>query len=431
MMPRHKRRRGRRRYRLNPKLLPTALLTLVAVGMVVMVFMMVLPGGSMSVFSQPTQAPTQAPTQEPTQVPTPSPSPTPQLYNEVRIRAAGDIMVHDDELLSALNDDGTYDFTSFFVEVADSLGDADYTMANLETTVGEAGSKGFTGYPNFHTPTSLLTALKGTGIDMLTTSNNHCLDRYFDGLVETLDALDEAGFDHTGTFRNKQEYQTAYVKEVNGIKIGVVAYTYGTNGMEDESDEEGVKWGIMYLSNANFERSAQRLREAGAQVLIAVPHWGTEYKREPDDSTVDYAQQMADAGFDVIIGSHPHMVQPIEWLESTDEDGNVHRALVAYSLGNFISAQRDQYKDTGIILDFTIRQEIATGDISIEDVGYVPVWVWRYEDGGKNAYRVLPCGDALDDVPDGMSETDRARLSDAWSETVELMTAEGVTALKK
>ena len=267
MMPRHKRRNGRRRYRLNPKLLPTAGLTLLAVGMVVVVFMMLMPGGSISVFNQPTPTPTAQPTAEPTEVPTQAPTPTPQIYNEVRVRAAGDIMVHDDELLSAKQDDGSYDFTSFFGEIADSLGDADYTMANLETTVGEAGSKGYTGYPNFHTPTSLLTALKGTGIDMLTTSNNHCLDRYFDGLVETLDSLDAAGFDHTGTFRNKQEYQTAYVKEVNGIKIGVVAYTYGTNGMEEDSDPDGVEWGIMYLSNANFEKSAQRLREAGAEVL--------------------------------------------------------------------------------------------------------------------------------------------------------------------
>ncbi len=431
MMPRHKRRTGRRRYRLNPKLLPTALLTLLAVGMVVVVFMLVLPGGSISVFNQPTAAPTQAPTAEPTEAPTPSPTPTPQLYDEVRVRAAGDIMVHDDELNSAKQADGTYDFTSFFAAIADSLGDADYTMANLETTVGEAGSKGFTGYPNFHTPTSLLTALKGAGIDMLTTSNNHCLDRYFDGLVETLDALDAAGFDHTGTFRNKQEYQTAYVKEVNGIKIGVVAYTYGTNGMEEKSDPDGVEWGIMYLSNANFEKSAQRLRDAGAEVLIAVPHWGTEYKREPDDSTVNYAEKMAKAGFDVIIGSHPHMVQPIEWLETTRADGSTGRTLVAYSLGNFISAQRDQYKDTGIILDFTIRREIATGDITIEDVGYVPVWVWRYGDGDKNAYSVLPCGSALDELPEGMSDDDKARLSEAWSETLELMKAEGVTALKQ
>lgn len=431
MMPRHKRRNGRRRYRLNPKLLPTAGLTLLAVGMVVVVFMMLMPGGSISVFNQPTPTPTAQPTAEPTEVPTQAPTPTPQIYNEVRVRAAGDIMVHDDELLSAKQDDGSYDFTSFFGEIADSLGDADYTMANLETTVGEAGSKGYTGYPNFHTPTSLLTALKGAGIDMLTTSNNHCLDRYFDGLVETLDSLDAAGFDHTGTFRNKQEYQTAYVKEVNGIKIGVVAYTYGTNGMEEDSDPDGVEWGIMYLSNANFEKSAQRLREAGAEVLIAVTHWGTEYKRAPDDSTVDYAKEMAKAGFDVIIGSHPHMVQPIEWLETTRADGSTGRTLVAYSLGNFVSAQRDQYKDTGIILDFTIRQEIATGDITIEDVGYVPVWVWRYEDGDKNAYRVLPCGAALDALPEGMSDADQARLSEAWSETLELMTADGITALKK
>lgn len=435
MMPRHKRRQGRRRYRLNPRVLPTALLTLLAVGMVVMVFCLLKPGGPISAFSQPTQAPTAEPTAEPTAVPVPTEAPTPapteKTVEEVRIRAVGDIMVHDDELTSAKQADGSYDFTSFFGPVADSLGDADYTMGNLETTIGAPGKSGYSGYPYFHTPPSLLTALKGTGIDMLTTSNNHCLDRYFDGLVETLDSLDAAGFDHTGTFRSKSEYQTAYVKEINGIRIGVVAYTYGTNGMEEKSDADGVEWGIMYLQNANFEKSAQRLREAGAEVLIAVPHWGKEYKRAPEDATVTYARRMAEAGFDVIVGSHPHMVQPIEWMETTQADGSVKRTLVAYSLGNFVSAQRDQYKDTGIILDFTLRKELSTGAISVENVGYVPVWVWRYEGDGKNEYRLLPCGAAMDSVPEGMSDSDKRRLSEAWSETLELMTAEGVTALRK
>lgn len=438
MMPRHKRRPPvrRRRYRLNPKVLPTLLLTLVAVGMVIMVVNLLRPDSSISAFSQPTAAPTEAPTPEATLAPAeptaePTPAPTEKTVNEARIRAIGDVMVHDDELASALQSDGTYDFAPFFSEVAQSLSDADYTMGNLETTVGEPGKNGYSGYPYFHTPKSLLTALKGAGVDMLTTSNNHCLDRYFDGLVETLDSLDEAGFDHTGTFRSKSEYQTPYVTEVNGIKIGVVAYTYGANGMDERSDPDGVMWGLMFLDNANFEKSAQKLRDAGAEVLIAVPHWGKEYKRAPENSTVDYAKKMAKAGFDVIIGGHPHMVQPIEWIETERADGTTHRTLVAYSLGNFVSAQTDQYKDTGIILDFTIHQEISTGEISITNVGYVPVWVWRYEGSGKNEYRVLPCGAAMDDVPEGISDASKRRLSEAWSETLELMTADGITALRQ
>ena len=202
MMPRHKRRPPvrRRRYRLNPKVLPTLLLTLVAVGMVIMVVNLLRPDSSISAFSQPTAAPTEAPTPEATLAPAepnaePTPAPTEKTANEARIRAIGDVMVHDDELASALQSDGTYDFAQFFSEVAQSLSDADYTMGNLETTVGEPGKNGYSGYPYFHTPKSLLTALKGAGVDMLTTSNNHCLDRYFDGLVETLDSLDEAGFD--------------------------------------------------------------------------------------------------------------------------------------------------------------------------------------------------------------------------------------------
>lgn len=435
MMHRHKRRPVKRRYRLNPKLLPTLLLALVAVSMVLIICVMLKPNGNMSVFSQPkpTQVPTSLPTATPavTSVPTTRPTATPKIYNEVHVRAAGDIMAHDDQLMSAKQDDGSYDFTSFFSTIAETLSDADLTMANLETTIGEPGTHGYSGYPYFHTPKSLLTVLKGAGIDLLTTSNNHCLDRFFDGLVETLDSIDEAGIAHTGTFRSRQEYQKPYVTEINGIKIGIAAYTYGTNGMEKKSDEEGVKWGIMYLENADFKKSADRLRAAGAELLIAVPHWGKEYKRAPEAETVSYARKMAEAGFDVIIGSHPHMVQPIEWIETERSDGSTGRTLVAYSLGNFISAQRDQYRDTGIVLDFTIRESIDTGAISIADVGYVPVWVWRYADGEKNAYRMLPCGAAMESLPAGISEGDSKRLGEAWNETVELMTTEGITALKK
>ncbi len=439
MMPRRQRRHRRRRYRLNPRVLPTLLLILAMAGMLVIVVNILLPDSSTPAATQATETPSEQPTSapegttqptaEPTEIPTPEP--TQQNVTQAHIRAFGDVMVHDDELNSALQDDGTYNFDSFFSLLTESLSSADYTMGNLETTVGEPGRDGYSGYPYFHTPKSILTAFKNVGVDMFTTSNNHCLDRYFDGLCETLDSLDEVGLEHTGTFRSEDEYKTAYIKEINGIKVGIVAYTNGANNFEYRSDPEGVKWGLMFIYNADFEKSAQRLRDAGAEVLIAVPHWGTEYKRKPDDSTVDYAQQMAKAGFDIIIGGHPHMVQNIEWIETTQSDGSTHRTLCAYSLGNFVSAQRDQYRDTGIILDFTLTKNLTTGDISIDDVGYVPVWVWRYENGGKNEYRLVACGDTLDNIPDNMSSSDQKRLSEAWDETLEVITTEGITALKK
>lgn len=333
----------------------------------------------------------------------------------VRIRAAGDLMMHQRQLELAATDDGTYDFVPQYALAKAALSDADYTIANLETTVGLYGSQPYSGYPRFNAPESLLEAIKDAGVDFLTLANNHILDRYFDGMTTTVNNVEAFGFDFTGAYRTPEEAAQPVVIEVNGIRLGMLAYTAHTNGMEGFSDAKATQYGVSYLADADFEADVQALKDAGADVIIAMPHWGTEYKRQPDADVRRTAEKMAAAGVDVIIGSHPHMVQPIEWLTVETETGE-HTALVAWSLGNFIDNMKIQYTDSGIILDFTIV-EAADGGFDIVDVGYVPVYCWRQDEN----IQTLCSGEYLEERPTGMSDATYDRMKASRLELIELI----------
>ena len=334
---------------------------------------------------------------------------------QVRIRAAGDLMMHQRQLELAQTEDGEYDFTSQYALAKAALSDADYTIANLETTVGLYGNQPYSGFPRFNAPESLLETIKDAGVDFLTLANNHILDRYFDGMVITVNNVEACGFGFTGAYRTPEEAEQPVVIEVNGIKLGMLAYTAHTNGMETFSDADATLYGVSYLYDADFDADVKALRAAGADVIIAMPHWGTEYMRQPDAEVRRTAEKMVAAGVDVILGSHPHMVQPIEWLTVETDEGE-HTALVAWSLGNFIDNMKIQYTDSGIILDFTIV-EAADGGFDIVNVGYVPVYCWRQDTN----IQTLCAGEYLDERPEGMSDATYDRMKTSYRELTELI----------
>jgi len=333
----------------------------------------------------------------------------------VHIRAVGDLMCHQRQLELAYTADGEYDFYPAYEMVVESLSAADYTIANLETTVGLYEDQPYSGYPRFNVPESMLATIKDAGVDFLTLANNHILDRYFDGMVITVDNVEEFGFDHGGAYRTHEEADTPVVREINGITMGFLCYTEHTNGMENHSSASATQFGVDYLKKADFASDVAALREAGAQCVIAMPHWGTEYKRQPDPAVRTIAEKMVAAGVDVILGSHPHMVQPVEFITVQTDDGSERTALVAWSLGNFIDNMKVQYTDSGIILDFVIAE---SGDgVEILDVGYVPIYCWR----GDDQIRALPSGLYLETAPEGMGESVHSRLKASHRELTELI----------
>ncbi|MDO4865637.1 MAG: CapA family protein [Clostridia bacterium] len=339
-----------------------------------------------------------------------------QPLRSARIRAVGDLMAHQKQLDYALQADGSYDFHPQYALVADSLADADYTIANLETTIGKYGSMAYSGFPLFNSPEALLQAVKDAGVDFLTLANNHMLDRYYEGMLNTVNAVEAHGFDHGGANRSPEERDAPVVVEVNGIKLGMLCYTQMTNGMEDFCNSAVREFGINYMRKANYKQDVRKLRDAGAEVVIAMPHWGEEYFRRPEQNTVNQAKLLIAAGVDVILGSHPHMVQPVEFVTAKDDEGHERTGLVAYCLGNFISNMSKRYTDSGIILDFTLRER-QDGSFAVEDVGCVPVFVWR-QDG---AIRALSSLQYYDVPPEGMASDRAERMRQSYRELRELI----------
>ncbi len=364
-----------------------------------------------------TSAETAAAVETPLPTVTAVPTPRPGGLRSARMRVIGDVMVCESQL-KAYKASG-YDFHPEFDYIKDALSNADYTMANMEGTVGKYNKSPYSGYPQFNCPETILAALKDSGVDFLTLANNHMLDRFFDGLKNTVTWVEKAGFDFVGAYRTKKERQTPKVYEVNGIKIGFVAYTHSTNSIERLAkglDPGATEYGVPYIQKADIAGDIKRLREAGAEVVIAFPHWGEEYVREPGASQMKYAKKLAAAGADIILGSHSHMVQPMLSRTFTDPDGRTRDCFVIFSLGNFLSDHVLQYTDCGVILEFTISEN-SDGTFSCGDIGYIPTYCWQPTEGDV---RVLPSGKYLKEGPVGMTEEAHERLVQSYQEITEV-----------
>ena len=331
----------------------------------------------------------------------------------VRMRVVGDIMFCQSQLVYAK--DSGYDFHNQFEMISEQLADADYTMGNMEGTIGKYKKSQYSGYPQFNAPDVALAPLKDYGIDFLTLANNHMLDRWSGGVENTVNNVEKYGFAHVGAYRTKAEKEGTVICEVGGIKFGFLAYTHSTNSMENRGvDKEAVDL-VPYISKADFKADVKKLRDAGAEVIIAWPHWGAEYVREPDSSQKKYAKELAEAGVDIIIGSHAHMVQPMGYQNVT-VDGVAKRVFTMFCMGNFISDHVLQYTDNGLILDFTVNEQPG-GVFTVDNVGYIPTYTWK-QDG---AVKVLPSGRYLENRPSGMDDENYNRMVASYYEIVEVM----------
>ena len=350
----------------------------------------------------------------PTAKSTPQPSPTPSGTTSILLRAVGDIMMHMPMVRAGLQADGSYDFNHFFEDIRPYLEGADIVTGNLETTISNE-EKGYGGYPMFRTPAALLPALKNAGFNVLTTANNHTFDGKKFGVIHTLDKLEEYGLLHTGSARNQEERDRILIVEKNGIKAGILAYTYGTNGMEATIPDADLPFMVNNIDEDRIRGDVGRAREEGAEVLIVCIHWGEEYARIPNSFQKETADFLASLGVDIILGSHAHVLQPMERRTVTLEDGTKKEAFLIYSLGNFISNQRDPYQDSGVIVDLEIIKDYDRGTIELGEISYTPTWVYRFSRDGKSDYRVLPVGKYMEN--EELSGSARERIRSVWKET--------------
>ncbi|MGD0152263.1 MAG: CapA family protein [Thermacetogeniaceae bacterium] len=342
----------------------------------------------------------------------PALQPAPNQAVQITVAAAGDLLMHNTVVNSAY--DGVarrYDFNPDFAAIAPYLRSPDYTIANLETRLA-GPSFGYTGYPRFNTPAELARAMREAGVDLLSTANNHSLDMGWTGIVNTLDNLDAAGMAHIGTYRTPAEKASPLIVDVRGIKLAWLNYTATTNGL---SLPPGKGFAVNLLSPEAVAAEAREARRRGADLVLAVIHFGNEYQRYPDASQRQIALQLAASGVDVIINSHPHVVQPIEVLPVQRDDGRTYNCVVAYSLGNFISDQRWRYSDSGIILYLEIIKDQA--GTRVQGTSYLPVYVQKSTAAGRLRFRVLPVSPAVPVTSDNsLTAAEKTRIAQVWEE---------------
>lgn len=344
---------------------------------------------------------TEAPTEE-----------APQLVSTATVLSTGDILMHGKVINSGKQDDSSYNFDSIFQYVKSYSQAADFSVANLETTLcGTDNGYAYAGNPKFNCPDAIVDSLKGAGFDMLLTANNHADDTSLVGYKRTLNVVREKGLDTLGTYLSADE-QKWTIEEVNGIKIGMVCYTYSDgfsqNGYPllnyNEVGENGILNYFTYDKLSEFYTQLQgyldEMKAAGAEATVVYLHWGEEYKWKtgegPNANQTAMAQKLCDMGVDVIVGGHPHVVQPVDLLTSgTDAE---HKTIVLYSMGNAVSNQRKEemqqseptgHTEDGVLFCVTFAK-YSDGSVCVDSAELIPTWVNMHANSGATEYNILP-----------------------------------------
>lgn len=341
---------------------------------------------------------------------------------EVTIAATGDIMFHSPQIKGAYNPETKeYDFRPSFEYVKKYIEKADLAIGNFETVT--AGEKyGYKGYPTFNSPKSAVTALKYAGFDILVTANNHCLDKGKEGIINTIDNILEHGMLNVGTY--KEPTDEILVQDINGIKAAILSYTYGCNGLESLLTPEELEYMVNIIHEDRIKADIEKADEAQADITIVFIHWGNEYVREPSKYQVELADKMIEWGADIILGSHPHVVQRSEIREHNGEN-----KFIIYSMGNFISNQRREtlsienkkYTEDGIIVELTLEKDFSLGKTTIKDINYIPTWVYRYNESGVQKHVILPTVEYIEQEREDVSREVLNKLEESYNNTMKLM----------
>ncbi len=296
---------------------------------------------------------------------------------------AGDVMGHIPQIEAAYNPlNDSYNYDVCFKWVKPYLQQADFAVANLEVPIA---GKPYSGYPAFSSPDALLDALKNAGFDILLTGNNHVLDRGKSGLERTIRQMRKRNFLFAGSYSNEAQRDSLYpiILQTKGIKIAILNCTYGTNG--NQAQEPSL---VNYIDTTEIMNDINDADRLGADFKIMTIHWGKEYELKAGETQQKLAQFFVNQGINLIIGSHPHVVQNVETLYGTDK----YPVPVYYSLGNFISNQRQANSDGGIM----VKVEIGVKSKTVLKTNYIPVWVYKGTLNAEYQYHLIPTTDYIE-----------------------------------
>ena len=340
----------------------------------------------------------------------------------VKMAVVGDIMVHDYQYNEAYDPaTGEYDFMHNFQDMKKYFQGNDLVIGNLELTFG-GPERPYASFPCFNTPDSFLDAVKDAGFNLLTTANNHSMDTGKAGLIRTLDRLDAYGIEHFGTYRSQEERDTIFYKDVNGIRFAFLSYTYGTNGIPVPEE---------YLVNRIDENiMVTDIQEARkhADVVVVMPHMGNEYESYPRDIFVSWADLMFEAGADIVLASHPHVLQKMEYRR-LDHGNGEHDGFIIYSLGNFISSQTTPPRNASIVLHLTVEQ-VGKEAPNVTEVSFVPIWTQFRNGEDVNEFVVRSVYERLslsqEEQDRQIRRKDQARLKEIHHETASFLLGEEI-----
>ena len=305
----------------------------------------------------------------------------PYSHDTLTLIFMGDIMGHDTQIESAYDSlSGTYNYEPVFARIAPVLKKADFAIANLECTLA---GKPYKGYPRFSSPDELAAACLKNGINVLMTANNHSCDRGKTGITRTVNVLDLLDIRHTGTFRDSidRDSSNLLILVKGSIRVGILNYTYGTNGLPIPPPTV-----VNLIDTVQIRKDIISSKTQNPDKLIVMLHWGQEYQSYPDSFQKKLAEFLFDLGVDVIIGSHPHVIQPMKYWPA---EGKVQERLIVYSLGNFVSNQRKRKTDGGAMIEITFTKN--GGQTTLQNYGYHLTWVHKFRENGKWKFEILPC----------------------------------------
>jgi len=358
--------------------------------------------------SNPTDLPSDTPTVD---EPQPEEDLSVRPVSSATIAVTGDTLIHSNVYNAALQN-GVYDFNDIFTFFTPYISKADYAVTNLEVTL-RGPDLAYSGYPRFNCPDAITESLKNAGFDLSLTANNHCFDTGRTGLIRTLNVLQEQGLETLGTYKTPEE-QKYLIKTVNGISVGMLCYTYETsdaypdrpsvNGILTSQDSVGQICSFDYNQLNKFYAEVSEyisaMKAAGADATMIFIHWGNEYQLNAAASQKKISQKLCDLGIDVIVGGHPHVIQPTALLHSTVNP--YHKTVCIYSTGNMVSNQRRElmglktgHTEDGIFFSVTFTK-YSNGTVALESADAIPTWVYMHTENGKKIYSILPLDSSVD-----------------------------------
>lgn len=353
----------------------------------------------------------------PTSVPTPVPEPTKITST---ILAAGDVIMHDAVIRSGKIHDDTYNYNDIFKEIKPYVDEADFSLINFEGSCMET-DKNYTGYPLFNAPPAIISAFADVGFDMVNNGNNHCLDRKLSGLLESRNIIKQQNMQVIGTFQDAYEPRHK-IHDLNGIKVGFLSYTYGCNMNENYLSEEERNNHLSLIDKNRIESEIKVLSPL-VDLVVVLMHWGVEYRLEPTEEQKDLANTIFQSGADIILGSHPHVIEPSEIREI---DGEIK--YVIYSMGNFLSnqiggdnpnARNNDLTQESLMVSIEIEKDLNSDKTRILSVNHTPTWVHRYDENDIHKYTIIPIHSLEDEIFESADEKLSEQLTNSYKRTME------------